>query len=193
VGTGDGRLPYLLARREPDRLFIGLDASADGLRLLSGRAHREKCANLLYVRAAVEDPPPGLAGCADRVTVVLPWGSLLAAVARPEVEVLRRVRALCQPRAQLTVLLGLDAARDQGELRRLGLPPLGEAVRAVAFAGGYAEAGFTVSRVRALDAAERARYPSTWAARLAYGGSRSFLEVSAETAPDPAWPGSGSG
>ena len=38
--------------------------------------------------------------------MVLPWGSLLAAVALPRPEVLRGIRALCQPGARLTVAAG---------------------------------------------------------------------------------------
>lgn len=176
MGTGDGRLPYRLAAQAPDRLFIGIDANADALRKWSGRALRERIANLLYVRAAVEDLPPELQGCADVLTVVLPWGSLLAAVARPHVAVLRGLRGPCREGAALHVVLGLDAARDRAELERLGLPPLDEALRAPTFARGYEEAGFTAPVVRALEDAP-ARYPSTWAARLAHGGDRRFVEI----------------
>jgi 16S rRNA (adenine(1408)-N(1))-methyltransferase len=180
IGTGDGRLPWELARRESDRLFIGLDANADNLREWSGRAVRARLANLLYVRAAAEDLPPELVGIADRVSVVLPWGSLLAAVARPAVDVLRGIRALCQQGAALTVVLGADAARDRKELQRLGLPPLDEAVRADHFAAAYAAAGFTLRRAAALPAQELTRYPSTWARQLAHGPGRRFIRIAAE-------------
>jgi hypothetical protein len=57
------------------------------MRELSARALHKRLSNLINVRAAVEDLPPALAGVADQVSVVLPWGSLLAAVALPSVEV----------------------------------------------------------------------------------------------------------
>ena len=76
LGTGDGRLPAVLAREAPERLFVGVDASAAGMRERSGRACRSHVPNLLFVRAAVEALPPELTGIADDVTVVLPWGSL---------------------------------------------------------------------------------------------------------------------
>jgi tRNA G46 methylase TrmB len=81
LGTGDGRLPYVLARDTPDRLFVGIDANAAGLCRFSGRADRERLGNLVYVRAAAESLPSELTVVADRVKVILPWGSLLAAVA----------------------------------------------------------------------------------------------------------------
>jgi 16S rRNA (adenine(1408)-N(1))-methyltransferase len=177
VGTGDGRLPLAWAREEPGRLFIGLDANAAGMRAVSGRAHR--IPNLLYVRAAVESLPRELDGVADRVTVVLPWGSLLAAVALPSVSSLRRLRALCQPGATLTVVLGSDPAKDGAELRRLGVPSLRAADLDARVGGAYEASGFRVEHVRELSPAELLGFPSSWARRLAFGGTRAFVQLAA--------------
>jgi 16S rRNA (adenine(1408)-N(1))-methyltransferase len=179
VGTGDGRLPFTWARESPQRLFIGIDANAAGLREFSRRASRERRANLAYVRASVEALPAELAGLADRLTVVLPWGSLLSAVALPSVPALRNLRAACQPGARLSVVLGSDPARDQAELRRLGLPPLAADGLADRVEAGYAAAGLRVERVRALAVSEVAALPTTWARRLSFGDGRSFVQLEA--------------
>jgi hypothetical protein len=179
LGTGDGRLPCTLAARDTDRLFIGVDANAAALRELSGRAFRARTPNLLYVRAAVEAPPPELSGVADRVTVVLPWGSLLAAVARPSPEALLRIRGLCRPGAALTLVLGVDAARDRAEAIRLGLPALDEAHLRGPLSAAYAAAGFAVESVAPLASSQLARWPSTWARRLAHGHARPVFQIEA--------------
>ncbi len=179
LGTGDGRLPYVLAGQEPERLFIGVDANAAGLRNISGRAARRRAANLLYVRAAVELLPAELAGVADRLTVILPWGSLLAAVARPAVPLLAGIRALCRPGAQLTVVLALDPLRDRGELDRLDVPPLDASTAARALGGGYAEAGFSLRSVAPLDTRGLAAWPSTWTRKLAFGRPRQAFLIEA--------------
>jgi 16S rRNA (adenine(1408)-N(1))-methyltransferase len=147
------------------------------MREFSGRAARERIANLLYVRSAVEDLPPALDGVADRLTVVLPWGSLLAAVARPSVGVLRGIRGLCQPHAVLTIVLGSDPVRDHAEWLRLGLRPLPDASLASRLAAGYALAGFTLGSVRPMAQDELALWPSTWARRLAHGRRRTLLQI----------------
>jgi 16S rRNA (adenine(1408)-N(1))-methyltransferase len=183
VGTGDGRVPFVLAARCPERLFIGLDANAAALRERSVRAFRSRTPNLLYVRAAVEALPAELSGVADRVTVVLPWGSLLAAVARPVPGVLAGLCGLCRPGATLTVVFGVDAARDGGEAARLDLPPIDQAYLQGPLAAAYAAAGFTVRSVRPLSPDGLARWPSTWAQRLAHGRERSVFEVEALTTP----------
>jgi len=168
-----------LARETPDRLFIGLDASAAGLREVSTRAARAGLTNLIYVRAAVEGLPPELAGVADRMTAILPWGSLLAALARPVVPVLRNVRSLCLPGATLTVVLGVDPDRDRAEALRLDLPALDERHFEGAFTEGYAAGGFTVTSVRPIGAEQLARWPSSWAKRLAFGRPRPAFQIEA--------------
>jgi 16S rRNA (adenine(1408)-N(1))-methyltransferase len=149
------------------------------LRALSGRAERERRPNVLYVRAAIESLPRELDGIADRVTVVLPWGSLLAAVAAPSVESLRHLRAACQDGAELTVVLGSDPAKDKAELRRLGVPSLQADGLAARTSGAYLAAGFRIHRVCDLSPAELQRFPSSWARRLAFGGRRAFVQLAA--------------
>ena len=179
LGTGDGRLPYVLARQTADRLFLGLDASLPGLRDISTRAARAGVANLIYVRASIEDLPAELAGVADQVTAILPWGSLLAAFARPVVPLLQNVRRLCAPGAALTVVVAVDPQRDRTEILRLGLPVLDAAHFAGALAAGYADGGFAVTSVRALTSEELARWASSWARRLAFGRPRRVFQIEA--------------
>jgi len=149
------------------------------MRQLSARALHERLDNLLYVRAAVEDLPPALAGVADRLSVVLPWGSLLAAVAHPSVDVLQGIRGLCQPDAVLTIVIGLDRVRDQAELRRLGLTSLLDASLASRLAEGYARAGFRFGSVRPVAPDELTAWPSSWVRRLSHARGRTLLQVTA--------------
>ena len=119
---------------------------------------------------------------ADRITVVLPWGSLLAAVGRPGAPALAGIRALCQPQATLSVVVSV-AGRDLREASRLGLPPIdGSYFQDLAV--GYAAAGFTVASVRPLDLDELAAWPSTWARRLAHGRPRPVFQVDALAGSD---------
>jgi hypothetical protein len=157
-----------------------VDAVAAGLRDVSQSAARAGVDNLVYVRAAVEELPAELAGVADRVTIVLPWGSLLAAVARPDVAILDRIRRICAPGATVTVLLSVDTLRDAAEARRLGLPVLDDAHVDGPLRAGYADAGFALSSVQAMDTEQLlAGWPSTWARRLRHGRPRTMLRIDA--------------
>jgi 16S rRNA (adenine(1408)-N(1))-methyltransferase len=169
----------VLSREAPERLFIGVDANAAALRERSGRAARARRPNVLYVRAAVEDLPPELVGAADRVTVVLPWGSLLAAVARPSVPVLHGIRSLCQPGGGLTVVGGIAPTRDAAECLRLGLPALDPAHLLGPVKEAYRAAGLDMVAARPLTPAQLACWPSTWARRLARDPARSWFQIEA--------------
>jgi hypothetical protein len=116
---------------------------------------------------------------ADRVTIILPWGSLLAAVIAPSLPVLRAVRALCVRQGLLTVVLGSDPIRDRAEAERLGLPVLPLPMRQDDLPAGWAAAGFALGDVREIDPADLAAWPSTWAKRLAHGLRRRFWRLDA--------------
>jgi 16S rRNA (adenine(1408)-N(1))-methyltransferase len=130
----------------------------------------------LLGRLALERAPGELRGLADRLTVLLPWGSLLRAVTSGDEASLRRLRGLCAPGARVEIVVG-DG--DDGLPSPDGLPER------------YREAGFEVAAER-VPAAEVAALGTTWAKRLA-GSSpdRSFWRLSGvATAAQATRPGS---
>jgi 16S rRNA (adenine(1408)-N(1))-methyltransferase len=134
-------------------------------------------ANALFVAAPVEALPDELSGVADRVTVLFPWGSLLRAVAAPDVELLSNVRRLCRAGATLEVVLGYDCARERSEVERLALPELTEHHLTAELPRGYRDAGFRVGRVEAMTRESLRALPSTWAKRLAFGRPRDVWRI----------------
>ena len=158
VGTGDGAWVLRCARAEPSRFFIGVDANAENLAEASRRAlakpERGGVSNALFVQAAAEALPEELDGVATFVSVLLPWGSLLRAVAQGEVAGLFR---LCRAGARLRVVFS-------------DVEPAGD------LTARYAAAGFRVE-VRAITNREVARLGTSWAGRLAHGRERRFCEV----------------
>jgi len=153
-GTGDGTFVRRSARSEPDVLFVGVDAIADNLR----DASRRGGSNELFGRLALEDAPGELAGLANRLTVLFPWGSLLRAVAVAEPDALARLRALCRPGAEVRFLFEL-ASPDSRALE-----------------DRYLQAGLALSG-RPLSLEEARALPTTWAKKLGFSGKRrSFWE-----------------
>jgi 16S rRNA (adenine(1408)-N(1))-methyltransferase len=189
LGTGDGRAVLRMAREHPDRLFIGIDANRDGLVEASQRALRKPARggaeNALFVQAPVEALPCELDGVADRVVVILPWGSLLRAVLLPDIEVLAGICCLCRPGATFEAIVSLDLDRDAGQLARLGLSAGAEHLAMGSLRPAYGEAGFRLRSVEPLTHAELAGVPSTWARKLARNPDRQAwrIEGSAEEPP----------
>lgn len=134
-------------------LFVGVDAVVDNLRAASRRAG----GNALFGRLALAEAPGELAGLADRLTVLFPWGSLLAAVSGHDPVGLEGLRGLCRPRAEVRFLFEL--ASDPGELRRR-----------------HSGAGLDLL-ARPVSLVEARALPTTWAKKLGYSGRpRAFWE-----------------
>jgi 16S rRNA (adenine(1408)-N(1))-methyltransferase len=158
------------AAAQPDRLVVGVDASAAAMAQASRRAaatpRRGGLPNALFVVAAAEALPPQLDGLADAVTVHFPWGSLLRGLLRADPAVMAGLTRVMRPGATLSMLLS-STDRDRGA----GVAPLREpAVRALAAA--YAGWGLTVGEARPATAADVAAAHSTWGKRLGAGGRR---------------------
>ena len=184
-GTGDGAFVRAVAASNPDTLAIGVDANADALRetsrRLAAKPARGGLDNALVGRLALADAPGELEGLADALTVLLPWGALLAAVARPDGDALRSLRALCKPNAEVRVVLGYGTATERAAIRELGLPALDAPGALAALEDGYRAAGFGV-RARVMSVDDVRALPTTWAKRLAFSGrERTFIELRGRT------------
>lgn len=170
IGTGDGRFVYQSARQNPNKFYIGIDPNIRPLEKISEKIYRKPAKggapNVLFIQAAVEDLPAELDGVADKLHVHFPWGSLLHAVAAGDVDVLQNLRRICAPNAFLEVVLGLDPARDQSEIERLGLTPLSLEFIDQQLASRYLTAGFEITERGIIPAAEWPEFNTSWAKRL---------------------------
>jgi 16S rRNA (adenine(1408)-N(1))-methyltransferase len=177
------------ARLNPDHLVLGLDAVADNLheasRLAARKPARGGVANALFGRLALEQAPGELAGLADVLTVFLPWGSLLRAVALPEPEGLQRLGALCKPGASVRILFGYEPFSDRAAVQTLGLPSLVDPTLPARLQARYRDLGFAL-RVRSRRADEIRTLPTTWAQKLALASRRRlFLDLDGKFASAP--------
>lgn len=183
MGTGDGVFAYRMAKAQPDTLVIGLDSNAENLRDISHKASLKPTKgglqNVMFGQVSLEEAPGELAGLADSVSVILPWGALLGAVARPDLESLLKLAALCKPNAKVTILYGYGL-QDQSMITSLGLPALrgqNSDYLQSRFGSSYLASGFkmkfqyvSVETVRDL--------PSRWAKKLAFSGQdRVFVRI----------------
>ena len=177
------------AAAEPDRLVVGVDASATAMAEASRRAARRPgrggLPNARFVVAAAEALPGGLDGLADRVTVHFPWGSLLRGLLTADPVILGGLARAMRPGATLTMLVSATD-RDRGA----GVGPVGAADLATLAAASAAH-GLDVTRVRPATAADVAASRSTWGRRLGAGDRRPAWLVEAGRAPGSAPLGQG--
>jgi 16S rRNA (adenine(1408)-N(1))-methyltransferase len=166
-------------------LFIGSDANAAGLTEVAWRAARKPArggvSNLICIAEPVDVLARELPAAADRVTIILPWGSLLRAVAAPDLDSLRHISRLCLPGADVDIVLSYDELRDarQGILFPGGAFDYGHIAR---LTRAYREAGIQVETANRLSQKELASLETTWAKRLAFGRPRKVWRVCAKYA-----------
>jgi 16S rRNA (adenine(1408)-N(1))-methyltransferase len=163
LGTGDGRHVLAAAARQPDTLFVGVDANAAAMADSSRRAWRGRTAlpNALFAVAAAEQPPEALHGLAGSLTVTFPWGSLLRGVLGEDDAVLAGVARLMAPGAEGVVLLSV-VPRD-------GMPPV---PRRASLGLAYERHGLELVEMRPATPEEVAASGSSWAKRLRAGRDR---------------------
>ena len=181
VGTGDGLFVYNCARKEPQKLFIGIDANRRPLQKISERIHRRPAKgglpNVLFLEAAVEALPYELDGTASEVHVNFPWGSLLRGVAKGDLLILGNLRHMCKADAFLKVLIGIDFERDGSEVDRLGLTDLDTDYIDSVLVKVYRNAGFDLVETENIAPSNQPEFQTSWARRLRMSSHRSFIRI----------------
>jgi 16S rRNA (adenine(1408)-N(1))-methyltransferase len=187
LGCGDGRFAYREARARPGWLCVGVDAVAGNLERTSSRALRKPvrggAPNLLLAVAAVEALPRELTGVADRLTVNLPWGSLLAGLVRPDAALLAAVAAVGRPGARLSIVFNFSVFEDADYCARMGLPAVGLDYVDRVLVPAYARAAVRVVGRELLAAG--APHRTAWGQRLVRGSRRRLLALEARVGETP--------
>jgi len=114
---------------------------------------------VIFLVEAAEALPGALAGCADLVTIALPWGSLLRGLLAADAALIARITAVLKPRGEIELLLSTTPAD--------GLPvQLRDARDARELACSLESAGLCVRECRPATADDVARLSSSWGRRL---------------------------
>jgi 16S rRNA (adenine(1408)-N(1))-methyltransferase len=184
IGTGDGLFVYELARANPNKFYIGVDANPRPLEKISEKIHRRQTKgglpNVLFLQAAIEDLPAELDGIANEVHVHFPWGSLLAIVARGDRNGLGNLRRILSRDGLLEIVIALDPERDESEIKRLGIQSLDATFISSELAPRYRDAGFEILEAGVGDPEAWSDLKTTWAKRLHGSKSRSLLYIVAK-------------
>lgn len=177
IGTGDGRFVSAMAKANPNKFFIGIDANVKPLEKPSMKATRKPnkggLPNLMFVQAAVEFLPEEFTSVADEIHIHFPWGSLLQAVARGDRKVLADLRRIAADHCLVEIVVGIDPERDRSEIERLGLPELSTAFINSTLSQRYRSAGFELTEARQLTADEWSQFETSWARKLSGNSMRS--------------------
>ena len=179
LGCGDGMLPYRRARENPHIFYIGIDAARESLAVASAKAAKKParggCENALFLCMNLLEPNPDVTGIADRLLFNFPWGSLMRAVADPDVPALQRLRALAKAQATFELYLNLYVFQNDKQREDMNLPLVDAAFVQQILMPGWQAAGLAAEHWKMLPPATLQDHPSTWAGRLVRRSGRDTL------------------
>jgi 16S rRNA (adenine(1408)-N(1))-methyltransferase len=161
---------------------------ADASRRASAKQRRGGLTNAIFLAAAAEELPGQLCQIADRVTIALPWGSLMRGLLVPDATLLSKIGDVLKPGGELELLLSAtdrDAAAAGATLDDdMDLAHLADA---------YAAAGVHVIECRTADQSDVDRLSSGWGRRLGIPVRRRAWLIRAVAGRLAQAPGSGVG
>ena len=141
---------------------------AEASRRVDAKPARGGLANAMFIQASLEALGSDLDSHVDRLTVNFPWGSLLRAMALPDVGLLTKLAALAKPRAELDVLVNMQPLRDAVLAARLGLAQAALAQDQSRLRSAYAQAGFAVTAIE--DVTGALVCATRWGSQLHFAG-----------------------
>lgn len=178
IGTGDGKFVYELAKNNPDKFVIGIDASHAGLIEKSQKIYKKKSKgglpNALFVLASVENLPAELEGIANQIFINFPWGSLLAGLVKVDEIIWGEIKKLCKAGTIIDIIFGYDSTQDAKEIKRLDLPDLNLDYIKHQMIPKLSEIGFTKKELREITNEDLKDYPSSWSKKLGFGKERQY-------------------
>jgi 16S rRNA (adenine(1408)-N(1))-methyltransferase len=161
-------------------MHIAVDANAEGLLPAASKAARKPARggvpNLICLAEPAETLAYELGAFASRMTVILPWSSLLRTVAMPDVDSLRKLSAVCLSGANFEIAFSYDSGRDARENAPLALASIDE-YHVSTLSALYQEAGLNVDGIQRISLDELKEYDTTWAHRLGFGRPREVWRI----------------
>ncbi|OGC78210.1 hypothetical protein A2619_02605 [candidate division WWE3 bacterium RIFOXYD1_FULL_39_9] len=179
LGTGDGKFVYKSAQRNPEILYIGIDPSEKQLEIYAKRTARKRLKNALFVLGSAEILPNELTGKADKLNIILPWGSLLQLVAKPTQDELKKIKGLLKPHSELIIVFGYSPELEPSEAKRLDLPEITERYIKADVLPEFIKCGFEITKLEKLQSHQLEEFDSTWSKKIRLTSSRPLFIMQA--------------
>ena len=182
IGTGEGEFAYKNAKLNQDKMYIGIDTSADSMRQYSIKSAKKPekggLNNVLYVIGNACDLPDVLSCVADSIFINLPWGSLRDGVIKGEHNFLYNIRKISKANATIEICISYCDRYEKQEIECRQLPELTVSYLNNALNGIYKRYGIYISQVSVLSNEDLRRIETKWAKKLGFGKKRDVYYIS---------------
>jgi 16S rRNA (adenine(1408)-N(1))-methyltransferase len=176
IGTGDGRYIYKNALQNPNYLFIGIDP-ASNLKEYQREINRKKLKNALLISSSIENYNPPIDNYFDKITIILPWGSLLKQTVTVEPEFFSKIMRWLKNEGEIEIIFGFNEELEEKETKRLNLSELTEKEI------NYIKSKYDklehakLLEFKELNSRELGNFETTWAKKLSFGANRKYLKI----------------
>ncbi|MBD3231143.1 methyltransferase domain-containing protein [Candidatus Dependentiae bacterium] len=178
IGTGDGKFVYELAKRYPQRLFIGIDPDHKSLEKNSAKIYKKPAkgglTNVFYILANVENLPQELNNLANQIFIILPWSSLLHAIIKVEPKIFQSIKRIAKKGAFVDLIIGYDKKIDT---KKIDLAGLDENYIQDFIKPKLKKLGFKIQKFQNINKNQLFQIPSSWAKKLTFGKTETFYYI----------------
>lgn len=177
LGTGDGRYVYKNAKVNHETLFIGIEPIQKQLENYSRKSQKENISNALYILGSIEYFPEELIGIADKLTIILPWGSLLQSITNPNYEKTSLISSILKSNGVCEIILGYSQEHEPTETERLELQNLSEDYLKSTVIPMFGKNNLHLTEIKSLGKSDLKSIESTWSKKLSFGNDRPLYQL----------------
>ncbi|EKD95637.1 MAG: 16S rRNA methylase [uncultured bacterium] len=177
LGTGDGRYVYKNAKENSGTLFIGIEPIQKQLENYSRKSQKENITNAIYILGSVEYFPDELLGTADKLTIILPWGSLLQSITNPNYEKNSLISNILKSNGICEIVLGYSQEYEPNETERLELENLSVEYLKSTVIPIFEKNNLHLTEFGSLGKKDLKPIESTWSKKLSFGKNRPLYQL----------------
>lgn len=181
IGTGEGEFVYRLAKQNPDKMYIGIDTSADSMRKYSAKAAKKPekggLKNVMYVVCNADDLPEILESKVDKIFINLPWGSLRDGIIKGKHDLLEGIRRISKVNANLKIYISYCSIYEKQEIENRQLPELNLVYLNNELKSKYKSYDISIKNVSILGNEALKKIETKWAKKLGFGRERNIFYI----------------
>lgn len=176
VGTGDGRFIYKNALKDEKTLYIGMDPADQQLKIFSKKVNKKRLNNSLFVLGSIENTPPELFSNIDKISINLPWGTLLEKIVKSENSSVNNLYNLLKDQGEIEVIFGYLPELEPNETKRLDLPKINGEIGVQQTFSSF-KRHFNIIEMLRLTKKDLGKLETTWAKKLKFGNDRDIYKI----------------
>lgn len=176
IGTGDGKMLYRKASKNPEYYFMGVEPAETQLKETVRKLNREKIDNICFIISSFENLELNVQF--NEITINLPWGTLLRDSVNANEIFMNKLSHISSEGTSLTILLGYQDELEPTETKRLNLElELTERYILDKMIPAYKNFGWNILDYKKILPEELKSFDTTWSKKLSHRKERDIFHL----------------